>query len=207
MQLRWSNVTWLVCFGCTEIVLRRGPSGRMTVFCWGGMWKDTTAGFHMSKVFATCWGMLFQMFRLGYLCLGRVHLGFVLGSVVHIWLFWPFRALSLNIFGLLRSISRTVGLVQGYYAPRNVFHLFYWDLLVDPLCFMQTMHFQTLWPFKALCLNLDRLIRPTLVHGSGHGKGRPKLAWAGFQRGRVLNRHGQDASRHRQDVSWRTGED
>ena len=52
-------------------------------------------------------------------------------------------------------------------------HLFNWDLIVDPLCLVQTMHCWTLWLFNPLCLDLDRLIGPTLVHGSGHGKGRP----------------------------------
>ena len=37
--------------------------------------------------------------------------------------------------------------------------------------------------FKSLCLGLDRLIGPTLVHGSGHGKGRSKLSWLGFRHG------------------------
>ena len=49
--------------------------------------------------------------------------------------------------------------------------------------FSAKLHFWTLWPFQALCLSLDRLIGPTLVHGSSHGKGRPKLSRAGFQHG------------------------
>ena len=57
---------------------------------------------------------------------------------------------------------------------------FIWICLVDPLCLVKTMHFWTLWLFKALCLGLDRLIGPTLVHGSGHGKGRSKLCRLGI---------------------------
>ena len=49
--------------------------------------KDATAGFHMSKLIATYLGMLFQAFKLGYLYLGQVHLGFVSGAVVCIRLF------------------------------------------------------------------------------------------------------------------------
>ena len=66
---------------------------------------------------------------------------------------------------------------------RSVFSSVRWDLLVDPLCLVQKMHFWTLWLFKPLFLDLDRLIGPTLVHGSGHGKGRSKLSRLGFQRG------------------------
>ena len=51
------------------------------------MLKDTIAGFCISKLFATCWGMLPQVFRLGYLCLRWVYLGFVSGAVVCIRLF------------------------------------------------------------------------------------------------------------------------
>ena len=49
--------------------------------------KNAMVGFCMSILFATCWGILFQAFRLGYLYLGWVHLGFVSGTVVHIRLF------------------------------------------------------------------------------------------------------------------------
>ena len=59
-------------------------------------------------------------------------------------------------------------------------HLFYWDLIVYPLHLVQTVHFWTLWLFKPLCLSLDRLIGPTLVYGSGHGKGCSKLSQRGF---------------------------
>ena len=41
-------------------------------------------GLLMSKLLATCWGMLCQVFKFGYLYLGRVCLGFVLGAIVHI---------------------------------------------------------------------------------------------------------------------------
>ena len=148
------------------------------------------------------------MFRLRNLCLGWVSLRFELGAVVCIRLFWPFRAFSLDVFGLLRPIGWIVGLGQGYCARRSMFHLFCWDLLVDPLCYIQTMHFQTLWPFKVLCLDLDRLFGLSLVHGSSHEKKHSKLAWAGFWRrqdaswyGQDASQHGQDASRHGQDAS------
>ena len=49
--------------------------------------KGTTVGLLISKLFSTCWGMLFQVFRLGYLYLGRVCLEFVSGAVVCIRLF------------------------------------------------------------------------------------------------------------------------
>ena len=45
--------------------------------------KGATVGC-LCQLFETCWGMLLQVFRLGYLCNGRVHLGFVLGAVVRI---------------------------------------------------------------------------------------------------------------------------
>ena len=51
------------------------------------MLKGATVGLLMSKLFATCWGMLFQVFRLGYLCLGQVPLGLVSGAAVRISLF------------------------------------------------------------------------------------------------------------------------
>ena len=102
-----------------------------------------------------------------------------------------------------------MGLGQGYCACRSVFYLFYWDLLVGSIVFCAKLHFQTLWPFQALCLDLDRLVGPSLVHGSSHGKGHPKLAWAGFwcrqdagQHGQDASQHGQDASQHGQDASW-----
>ena len=41
-------------------------------------------GLFISKLFATCWGVLFQVFRLGYRYLRWVCLGFVSGSVVRI---------------------------------------------------------------------------------------------------------------------------
>ena len=60
-------------------------------YVWGDkaqhLLKGTMAGFRMFKLFATYWGMLFQVFRLGYLYLGRVFLGFVSGAIVHIRLF------------------------------------------------------------------------------------------------------------------------
>ena len=69
-------------------------------------------------------------------------------------------------------------------VPKRVCsHLFCWDLLVDPLCLVGMMHFWTLWPFKPFCLDLDRLIGPALVHGSGYRKGHPNLSRLGFWRG------------------------
>ena len=38
------------------------------------------SGLFTSKLFATCWGIVFQVLRLAYLCLRRVHLGFVSGA-------------------------------------------------------------------------------------------------------------------------------
>ena len=76
------------------------------------------------QLFATCWEKLLLMCRLVDLFLGRVRVGFVAGTVVCIRLFWPFRAHSLDLLGLLRPISRTVGLGQGYCALRSVFHPF-----------------------------------------------------------------------------------
>ena len=35
--------------------------------------KDTTVGLFLSKLFATCWGMLLQVFRLAYLYFGWVY--------------------------------------------------------------------------------------------------------------------------------------
>ena len=159
------------------------------------------SGLFIFKLFATYWGMLFQAFRLGYLYLRRVFLGFVLGAVVRIRLIWPLRVLCLDLLGLLRPIGRTLGLGRGYCAHRSVFHLFCWDLLVDPLCFEQTMHLKTFWTFQALCLDLDRLIGPTLVHGNSHGTGRLKLAWVGFWCEQDANQHGQDISMCGQDAS------
>ena len=40
---------------------------------------------------------------------------------------------------------------------------------------------------------------PPLVHGRSHGKGRPKLPWAGFLPGRTQVRCGQDAKLPGQD--------
>ena len=51
------------------------------------MLKGATVGLLVSKLFATCWGMLFQLFRLGYLYLRWVCLGLVSGAIVHIKLF------------------------------------------------------------------------------------------------------------------------
>ena len=74
------------------------------------MLQGATAGLLISKLFATCCGILFQVFRLGYLCLRHVCLGFASGAVVCIRLFWPSKAPSLDFFGILRPISRTRGL-------------------------------------------------------------------------------------------------
>ena len=88
------------------------------------------------QLFATCWEKLLQVFRLVYLCLGRVCVGFVAGALVCSGLFWPFGTLSLDLLGLLRPIGRTVGLGQGYCALGSVFHPCCWALLVDPLYFV-----------------------------------------------------------------------
>ena len=120
---------------------------------------------------------------------------------MHISLFLPFRALSLDVFGLLRPIGQTVGLRQGYCAHRSVFCPFFLGFASRSVVFSAKLHFWTLWPIQALCLDLDRLIRPTLVHGSSHGKGRLKLVQAGFWCGRVLSQCGQGASRRGQDAS------
>ena len=77
----------MACFCSAELVLRHGLLGRKTVCCRGGMLKDTTVGLLMLKLFATCWGMLFQVFRLAYLNVGQVHLGLVSGVAVHVSLF------------------------------------------------------------------------------------------------------------------------
>ena len=53
-----------------------------TVYYLNCFLKDATVGLLVSKLFATCWGMLFQVFRPAYLCLGWVHLGFVSSTVV-----------------------------------------------------------------------------------------------------------------------------
>ena len=88
------------------------------------------------QLFATCWYKLLLVFRLVYLCLGRVCIGFVVGALVCIGLFWPFGTLSLDLLGLLRPIGRIVGLGQGYCALGSVFCPFCWALLVDPLYFV-----------------------------------------------------------------------
>ena len=49
--------------------------------------KDATAGLLMSNLFTTCWGMLFYVFRLGYLCLVQVLLVLVSGAAVCISFF------------------------------------------------------------------------------------------------------------------------
>ena len=46
--------------------------------------KGRHSGLFIFKLFATCWGMLFKVFRLGYLRLSWVCLGFVLGAVERI---------------------------------------------------------------------------------------------------------------------------
>ena len=92
--------------------------------------------------------MLVQVFRLVDLCLGRVHVGVSVGAVVRIRLLAPFRALSLDLLGLLRPIVRTVGLGQGYCTLKSVFHPFCLALLVDPLCFMCNSTFGHCCPFK-----------------------------------------------------------
>ena len=49
-----------------------------------------------SKLFATCWEKLLQVFRLVYLCLGRVRLGFVAGALVCSGLFDPLELFPLT---------------------------------------------------------------------------------------------------------------
>ena len=61
--------------------------------------------------------------------------------------------------------------------------MFHLDLLVDLLYLVQMMHFWTLWLFESLCFGQNSLIGPTLVHGSSHEKGRPKLCWLDFWHG------------------------
>ena len=56
--------------------------------------KDAIAGL-LGLAIAIYWRMLFKVFRLGYLCLRWVYLGFVLGAVVCIRLFDPLRLFPL----------------------------------------------------------------------------------------------------------------
>ena len=105
----------------------------------------------------------------------------------------------LALWGLLAELGDSFRAI----LPKEMCcHIFSWDLLVDPLCLVQMMHFWTLWLFQALCLRLNRLIGPTLVHGSGHGKGRSKLSWLGFRCGWVISQHGQVISWCGQVISW-----
>ena len=53
----------------------------------GCLLKGAMVGLLISILFATCWEMLFQVFRLGYMCLGQVCLGLVSGATVCISLF------------------------------------------------------------------------------------------------------------------------
>ena len=108
------------------------------------MLKDATAGLFRPKLFATCWGMLFQVFRLGYLGFKWVCLGFVSGAVVHIRLFYPCRALVLDDFGFLRSIGRTVGLGQDYCARRSVFSSVLLGFAGASIVFCAKLHYWTL---------------------------------------------------------------
>ena len=91
--------------------------------------------------------MFLQVFRLGYLGLGQVRLGFVSGAIVHIRLFYPFTSLSLDALGLLRPIGRTVGLGQGYYALGSVFLSILLSFASRTIAFCAKLHFQTLLPF------------------------------------------------------------
>ena len=104
----------------------------------------------------------------------------VFGAVVRIRLFWPPRDPSLDVFGLLRPIGWTVGLGQGYGARRSVFSFVLLGFVSKSIVFCAKLHYWTLWLFRTLCPGYNKLIGPTLVHGSGHGKGHPKLSWAGF---------------------------
>ena len=55
LQDRWSNVTWLACFGYAEMVLCCSSSSRMIICHRRAMLKDATAGFpYGSILFATC---------------------------------------------------------------------------------------------------------------------------------------------------------
>ena len=125
-------------------------------------------------------GVLFQAFRLGYVCLRRLCLGLVSGAAVYISLFWPSRAPSLDFLFFLRPIGQTGRLWLGYCAWKSVFSSILLGFASRSVMFIAKLYFWILWLFQALCLSLDRLIGPTLVHGSGHGKGHPKLSWAGF---------------------------
>ena len=76
-----------------------------------------------------------------------------------------------------------MGLGQGYCARKSVFSSVLLGFASGSIVFCAKLHYWTLWLFRALCLGLDRLIGPTLVHGSSHGKGCLKLSRAGFQPG------------------------
>ena len=148
---------------------------------YASMLKDATAGLIISKLFASCWGVLFQVFRLSYVGLWRVRLGVCIWRCSAQWTALTIGALSLGIVGLSRPIICSRRLWLGYYALCSLFYL---DLLVDPLYSAWTMHFRILWLFQELCPSLDRLIGPKLVHRSGHRKGHSKLSLLGFRCGK-----------------------
>ena len=170
----------MACFGCAKLVIHHGPSGQTTIHHQEGMLKGTMAGLLISKLFATCWGMLFQVFKLAYLYLERVCLGLVSGAIVCIRLFWPSRDLSLDVLACWSPLAKLGNSAQASVPKEVCSHLFCWELLVDPLDLVWMMHFWTLWLFQVLCLSLERLIGPILVHRSGHGKGRSKISQLGF---------------------------
>ena len=54
--------------------MRKEKTEELVEGCHGGLFTF--------KLFETCWGMLFQVFRLACMYLGRVNLGLVLGAAV-----------------------------------------------------------------------------------------------------------------------------
>ena len=119
----------------------------VTASCSAICWRVPQRAVYV-QVFATCWEKFLQVFRLIYMCLGWVHVGFVAGAIVRIRLFWPFGTLYLDLLGLIRPIGRTVGLGQGYCALGSVFRLFCWALLVDPLYFVCNSTFRHCCPSR-----------------------------------------------------------
>ena len=69
-----------------------------------------------------------------------------------------------------------MGLRQGFCAQKSVFLSVLMGFASKSVAFSTKLHYWTLWLFRALCSGWDRLNRPTLIHGIGHGKGRLKLS-------------------------------
>ena len=136
-----------------------------------------------TKLFATCWEKLLQVFGFVYLCLGQVRVGFAASALVCNRLFWPFETLSLDLLGLQRPIGCILGLRQGYCALGSVFHLCCWALLVYPLYFVRNSTSGHCCPSRHFVQGCTNLREPPLVHGKVHEKGRPKLPRAGSRRG------------------------